>query len=77
MQAGIEIENNGPMIEEKDIIKIFEHGFTTKENSDRSHGYGLSIVKELIENNNGTIEVISTEFKTIFKIVLPVKCNTV
>lgn len=77
MQAGIEIENNGPMIVEKNIRKIFEHGFTTKENSDSSHGYGLSIVKELIENSNGTIEVISTELKTIFKIVLPAKCNTV
>lgn len=76
MQAGIEIENNGPIIDKKDISKIFNHGFTTKENSDSSHGYGLSIVKELIENNNGTIEVISTEFKTIFKIVLPVKGNT-
>ncbi|MBS5983675.1 MAG: HAMP domain-containing histidine kinase [Clostridium butyricum] len=77
MQAGIEIENNGPMIAEKNIRKIFEHGFTTKENSDSSHGYGLSIVKELIENSNGTIEVISTELKTVFKIVLPVKCNIV
>ena len=77
MQAGIEIENNGPMIVEKNIRKIFEHGFTTKENSDSSHGYGLSIVKELIENSNGTIEVISTELKTIFKIVLPAKCNNV
>ena len=77
MQAGIEIENNGPMIVEKNIRKIFEHGFTTKENSDSSHGYGLSIVKELIENSNGTIEVISTELKTVFKIVLPVKCNIV
>nr|WP_306442377.1 ATP-binding protein [Clostridium butyricum] len=76
MQAGIEIENNGPIIDKKYISKIFNHGFTTKENSDSSHGYGLSIVKELIENNNGTIEVISTEFKTIFKIVLPVKGNT-
>lgn len=77
MQAWIEIENNGPMIVEKNIRKIFEHGFTTKENSDSSHGYGLSIVKELIENSNGTIEVISTELKTIFKIVLPAKCNNV
>lgn len=77
MQAGIEIENNGPMIVEKNIRKIVEHGFTTKENSDSSHGYGLSIVKELIENSNGTIEVISTELKTIFKIVLPAKCNNV
>lgn len=76
MQAGIEIENNGPIIDKKYISKIFNHGFTTKENSDSSHGDGLSIVKELIENNNGTIEVISTEFKTIFKIVLPVKGNT-
>ncbi|WP_455818451.1 hypothetical protein [Clostridium butyricum] len=35
------------------------------------------MVKELIENSNGTIEVISTELKTIFKIVLPAKCNNV
>lgn len=72
-KAFIEIENNGPTIEEKNIENIFKRGFTTKENQDSSHGYGLSIVKELIENNDGTIEVTSREFKTVFKIVLPTK----
>lgn len=75
MKAYVEIENNGPIIEEKNIKKIFDNGFTTNENSNKSHGYGLGIVKELIENNYGTIEVISTELKTIFKIILPIKFN--
>lgn len=69
----IEIENNGPKIDEATKIKIFQTGFTTKKNEDSSHGYGLSIVKELIENNNGSIEVKSTDLLTNFKIVLPCK----
>lgn len=71
--AVIEIENNGPMIHEEDLKNIFKKGFTTKDNNDSSHGYGLSIVKELIESRNGKIEVRSTELLTMFKIVLPIK----
>ncbi|MGN0143335.1 MAG: ATP-binding protein [Clostridium sp.] len=71
--AVIEIENNGPMIKEEDMRNIFKQGFTTKDNNDSSHGYGLSIVKELIENRNGKIEVRSTELLTMFRIVLPIK----
>jgi sensor histidine kinase regulating citrate/malate metabolism len=47
-------------------------GFTTKENSDKNHGYGLSIVKDLVERNSGKIYVKSTETATEFKIVLPI-----
>ena len=47
---------------------FYDVGFTTKENNDMSHGYGLSIVKELVEKNNGKITVKSTEEKTSFKI---------
>lgn len=69
----ITIENNGPKIDENHISKIFQSGFTTKNNEDKSHGYGLNIVKELVEKNNGHIGVESSESITIFKIVLP--CN--
>lgn len=69
----IKIENNGPKIDEEHMGKIFEAGFTTKNNTDKNHGFGLSIVKTLIENYDGKISVKSTDESTEFKIVLPIK----
>ena len=71
--AVIKIENNGPKIEEHYLTDIFKMGFTTKDNTDKSHGYGLSIVKDLVESHNGKIHVKSTDTATEFKIVLPIK----
>ena len=71
--AVIKIENNGPKIEEHYLTDIFKMGFTTKNNIDESHGYGLSIVKDLVESNNGKIYVKSNNTATEFKIVLPIK----
>ena len=68
----IKIENNGPKIEEHHLTNIFKMGFTTKDNTDKSHGYGLSIVKDLVESNNGKIHVKSTDTATEFKIILPI-----
>ncbi|NFA44438.1 ATP-binding protein [Clostridium botulinum] len=65
------IENNGPKIEEENIYKIFESGFTTKNNTEKNHGYGLSIVKELVEKYNGTINLTSDDISTKFRISLP------
>lgn len=66
----INIKNNGPKISDEIIDKIFKVGFTTKSSSE--NGFGLSIVKDLVEKNNGNISVISnndfTEFKIIFKV---------
>jgi two-component system sensor histidine kinase AgrC len=70
--AVVKIENNGPKIEEHHLTDIFKVGFTTKDNSDNSHGYGLSIVKDLVESNNGKIYVKSNDTATEFKIVLPI-----
>jgi two-component system, LytTR family, sensor histidine kinase AgrC len=69
----IKIENNGPKIEEYHLKDIFKVGFTTKNNTDKSHGYGLSIVRELIESYYGKIYVKSTDTATEFKIILPIK----
>lgn len=65
------IENNGPKIEEENICKIFEPGFTTKNNTENNHGYGLSIVKELIEKCGGNINLTSNDISTKFEIRLP------
>lgn len=69
----IKIENNGPKIEAHNLKNIFKMGFTTKENKDKNHGYGLSIAKDLIEKHNGRIDVKSTDIATEFKIILPIK----
>ncbi|GAB6168417.1 hypothetical protein JCM1393_08770 [Clostridium carnis] len=69
----IVIQNNGPKIPDNIIEKIFEPGFSTKKSSD--HGFGLSIVKELVEKYNGKISVKSNEELTEFKISLPFKVD--
>ena len=69
----IKIENNGPKIDEKFIERIFEAGFTTKDNDEKNHGFGLSIVKELIESHKGKILLRSNDKSTEFKIILPMK----
>ena len=67
----IKIENDGPKIDDEMIDKIFDVGFSTKENSDKNHGFGLAIVKEIVDKNNGNIEVFSNAENTQFKISLP------
>lgn len=69
----IKINNNGPMIPDEHIKNIFRPGFTTKRDKEEDHGFGLSIVKELIEQSGGSISVTSvkeyTEFKMTFGII--------
>lgn len=65
----LSIKNDGPQIDSSIIDKIFNTGFTTKSNKDESHGYGLHIVKEIVENNNGKIYVTSNEEYTEFKVI--------
>lgn len=71
----IKIENNGPEIDRETIGLIFEPGFSTKENEDENHGFGLSIVKEIIEGHNGRVTVSSNPNGTEFKLILPRKNN--
>ncbi|WP_242824078.1 sensor histidine kinase [[Clostridium] dakarense] len=50
----IKVKDNGPGIKSEYIDKIYEQGFTTKEGQ---RGHGMYIVKEIIKNANGKIEL--------------------
>lgn len=54
----ITIADNGVGIPEKDLNKIFNLYFTTKE---QGSGIGLSVVQQIISQHNGTIQVSSRE----------------
>lgn len=64
----IEIEDNGSGIKKEDIGHIFERFYKGKSNKE-SIGIGLNMSKTIIEKQNGTIEVKSTEGEgTVFTI---------
>ena len=64
----INIWNNGLPIPQDACDKIFSAGFSTKNSS----GLGLVIVKELLDELHGKIDVVSSwESGTEFKITLP------
>ncbi|QXM07198.1 sensor histidine kinase [Crassaminicella indica] len=66
------IGNSYPVLPENMHEKIFEKGFSTKAGED--HGYGLNIVKQIINKNKGRITVESYEgVGTLFTIFLPMR----
>ncbi len=64
------VKNTGSKIDEKIINRIFEPSFTTK--GSKGQGMGLAIVKEIVQNQKGTIEVISDDEGTSFKFKIPI-----
>ncbi|MCV0392437.1 MAG: HAMP domain-containing histidine kinase [Nitrosopumilus sp.] len=62
----IQVKDSGPGIPEKDMAKIFEPMFTTKNTGT---GLGLLICKSIIEQHGGTISVSNKP--TTFSIKLP------
>ncbi|URZ01904.1 sensor histidine kinase [Clostridium felsineum] len=70
-----EVWNNGKGIDKKDLPLVFNRLYTAEEsrNSKLSgNGIGLSIVKELVKGNKGSISVQSISFKkTAFTFSLP------
>ena len=64
--------DNGPGIPKEIIHKIFNPFFSTKKG--KGTGLGLAITKKIIEENGGTISVVSEEGKgTSFEISFPAK----
>lgn len=71
--VNIFISDTGPGIKPEHMKKIFEPFFTTKETK-HGVGLGLSISKRILEDHNGTIEVMSEYGKgATFVLRLPVK----
>ncbi|MFA3784203.1 hybrid sensor histidine kinase/response regulator [Melioribacteraceae bacterium 4301-Me] len=67
----VTISDTGKGIDKQNIAKIFNEEYSTKTVRTK-RGYGLSIVKQVVEQYNGTIEVDSEVGKgTEFKIQLP------
>ncbi len=65
------VEDNGSGISEEDIPHIFDRFFTHRSH-DNGSGVGLFIVKSIVTEHGGNIEVASTPGKgTIFTIRLP------
>ncbi|MCM0647523.1 GHKL domain-containing protein [Clostridium swellfunianum] len=64
----IEIGNTGSRVEAKDIGKIFNAGYTTKEGDNR--GYGLYNVKKIVEGCNGKVQLSYENNYTVFSIKL-------
>ncbi|HOK05092.1 MAG TPA: HAMP domain-containing sensor histidine kinase [Victivallales bacterium] len=55
-----EVIDNGPGIAPENLPKMFKFGFSTKEKSRHSRGYGLHSCMETVKKYNGNIEVKST-----------------
>jgi len=68
---GFRISNNGPIIPENVIDKIFQSGFTTK--GDKGEGMGLAISKEILKEHGGDIIVNSSERHTTFEGWIPIR----
>ncbi|NLI14388.1 MAG: GHKL domain-containing protein [Peptococcaceae bacterium] len=64
----IYVYNTGPRIPEMKMQRLFTAGYTTKISEAR--GYGLYLVKKLVDRYGGKIDVISKE-RTAFIVYLP------
>ncbi len=69
----LSISNNGPAILEPEKTRIFNAGFSTKDNPSKTRGFGLSIVKNEIARCNGDIRITSIEDLTEFLISFEAK----
>jgi signal transduction histidine kinase len=68
--ALVHFTNNGPMIPEHIMEKIFEPMFTTKGKGEGT-GMGLSIARSIVEEHGGTLTCTSTPEATSFLVKLP------
>nr|WP_273992304.1 ATP-binding protein [Vibrio parahaemolyticus] len=65
----IQVSNNGPLIE-SEFDALCELGFTTKRNK-ADHGVGMYLVRSIVEQGNGHMELDSDEQETAFTIYFP------
>lgn len=67
----IEVEDDGPGIEEAYWDLIFEPGFSMREGG---NGYGLNIARRIVQAHGGALRVVSRRGKgTVFRMDLPLR----
>lgn len=67
--AVLKISNDGKMIPHEKQEKIFEYGYTSKQNG---AGLGLNICKQYLNSQNANLELVkSNKSETVFKITIP------
>jgi len=59
IRAEIEIKDNGPGIPENDLPKLFERFYRGSNASPESVGIGLSLAREIVTNQNGSIKAFN------------------
>lgn len=71
----VDISDEGPGIPEETLARVFEPFFTTKA---KGTGLGLALVKRIVEEHRGKVEVRSEEGKgTTFTFRLPITASVV
>ncbi|GED70747.1 hypothetical protein BRE01_44490 [Brevibacillus reuszeri] len=67
------VENTGPTLAPEVINKLTEAGFTTKEtDTGKARGYGLDIVRGVVDKYAGEMYITSARGKTCFSILLSI-----
>ena len=71
-EVKILVEDQGIGIPEEDLKHIFDRFYRSKNNKINGYGIGLSLVKNIVEEHQGQIQVHSTEQKgSVFQFTLP------
>jgi len=66
----VQVVDNGPGVAPERVEQIFEPFFTTKPPG-QGTGLGLDIVRRLVRQHDGQIEVESRPGRTEFRVILP------
>lgn len=67
-----QVSDSGPGIADADLAHIFEHGWSTKDAAAGGRGYGLALVRQVVESLDGDVEVSTGAGSgAVFTVTLP------
>ncbi|KQY98501.1 GHKL domain-containing protein [Microbacterium sp. MEC084] len=67
-----QVTDSGDGVPEEERERIFRRGYSTKDAESQAHGYGLTLVRQVVEGLGGTIEVTSAPGGgAVFTAILP------
>ncbi|MBY0690206.1 ATP-binding protein [Microbacterium marinilacus] len=67
-----QVSDSGDGVAEADRDRIFRRGYSTKDTESQAHGYGLTLVRQVVEGLGGTIEVTAAPGGgAVFTAILP------